>query len=107
MSDATPASSAGGTGSVFHLRLYVAGDAPNSAAAITNLRALCSTYLPEDQYRIEVVDVLQDPQRVLRDGVLITPLLVKLAPAPVCRVAGTLGDVGKVTHALGLDRGGA
>lgn len=85
----------------FKLRLYVAGNAPNSARAIANLRALCQEHLAE-LHEIEIVDVLREPQRALADHVLMTPLLVKLSPAPVCKIVGNLSESRPVLEALGL-----
>jgi circadian clock protein KaiB len=85
----------------FTFRLYVAGDAPNSAQAVTNLSALCRELLPE-RHEIEVVDVLRDPKRALADGVLITPLLVKLTPAPIRKIVGSLSKREPLLQALGL-----
>jgi len=45
----------------FKLRLYVAGEAQNSAQAVTNLSAICATYLP-GRCDIEVIDVFREPQ---------------------------------------------
>jgi circadian clock protein KaiB len=85
----------------FTFRLYVAGDAPNSAQAIANLGALCRELLPE-RHEIEVVDVLRDPQRALADGVLLTPMLVKLTPAPIRKIVGSLNKREPLLQALGL-----
>lgn len=82
------------------LRLYVASDSPDSAVAIANLRAL----FPEDAgARIEIVDVHRDPARAERDGVLVTPTLVKLAPAPRCRVLGNLRNRAALLRLVGLE----
>ena len=86
----------------FKFRLYVAGDAPNSAQARANLTALCRVHLP-DRHEIEVVDVLREPKRALADGILMTPTLVKLAPSPVRRIVGTLSQTQPVLQALGLE----
>ena len=86
----------------FRLRLYVAGDTQNSAQARANLEAICREYLP-DRHHIEVVDVILQPKRALADGVLMTPMLVKLAPAPVQRIVGTLSHTLTVLQVLGLD----
>jgi circadian clock protein KaiB len=86
----------------FKFRLYVAGDAQNSAQAITNLVALCRAHLPE-RHSIEVVDVFQEPKRALSDGIFMTPTLVKLAPAPVRRIVGTLSQTEPVLQALGFE----
>jgi len=73
----------------FRFRLYVAGEGPNSTRAIANLGALCREHLPE-RHEIEVVDVLCEQRRALADGVMMTPLLVKLSPAPIRKITGTL-----------------
>jgi len=85
----------------FKFRLYVAGDGPNSAQAVANLEALCREHLPE-RHEIEVVDVLREPRRALADLVMLTPLLVKLSPAPIRKITGTLSRREPVLQALGL-----
>ena len=82
-------------------RLYVAGDAQNSAQAIANLVALCHENIP-DRHEIEIVDVLREPRRALTDGIFMTPMLVKLAPGPVRRIIGTLSQTQSVLDTCGL-----
>jgi len=86
---------------IVKLRLYIAGDGPNSLLAVANLHALCREHLP-DQFSIQVVDVLLDPKRALADGVFLTPTLVKLSPGPIRKIVGTLSDAFPVLVALGL-----
>ncbi len=86
---------------MFKLRLYVAGDALNSAQALANLTALCRAHLP-DRHEIEVVDVFKEPKRALIDGIFMTPTLVKFAPSPVRMIVGTLSETQTVLQALGL-----
>jgi len=89
-------------GAKFSFRLYVAGDAQNSAQAVANLTALCRAYL-KDQHLIEVVNVFKQPNRALADGILMTPTLLKLAPTPAPqRIVGTLSQTEPVLQALGL-----
>jgi circadian clock protein KaiB len=88
--------------SLFKFRLYVAGDAPNSTLAVTNLLALCRAYLPE-RHEIEIIDVLREPRMALANGILMTPTLVKLAPAPERQIIGTLSQLEAVLLALGLE----
>jgi hypothetical protein len=45
-------------GDFFILRLYIAGQTPNSIAAIANLKKICEDKL-QGKYRIEVVDLLE------------------------------------------------
>ena len=86
------------------MRLYIAGKAPNSVKAITNLEAICRRYL-KDGYKLEIVDVCEHPRRALTDGVVVTPSLAKLSPAPASNVIGNLSDTGSVLAALGLHAG--
>jgi circadian clock protein KaiB len=90
----------------FKFRLYVAGDAQNSAQALANLSALCRAHLP-NRHRIEVVDVFQEPKRALADGIFMTPTLVRLAPVPVRIIVGTLSRTQTVLQALGLETNAA
>jgi circadian clock protein KaiB len=83
------------------VRLYVAGDSPNSVNAARNLRALLAQH-PSLEANLEIVDVLKAPEVALRDGVLVTPMLVKLAPLPERRVCGSLKDTEALMAALGL-----
>jgi circadian clock protein KaiB len=86
---------------VVTLRLYVAGRAPNSVKAIANLEAICHQHL-KGGYHLEIVDVCEQPQRALADGIVVTPSLAKVSPAPVSNVIGNLSDTGSVLAALGL-----
>lgn len=86
----------------FSFRLYVTGNAPNSERAIANLSDMCRRHLP-DRHKIEIVDLLRDPQRALSDGVFLTPTLVKLSPGPELRVVGSLSDISPILASLGLN----
>jgi circadian clock protein KaiB len=87
---------------LIELRLYVAGESPNSMRAIANLKALCEDRLP-GRHHLEVVDVLEQPWRPREDGILVTPTLVKVAPTPLQRIIGDLNDRTHVLRALGLE----
>lgn len=86
---------------MYKFRLYVAGNAQNSAQAVANLNALCREQLP-DHHTIEIVDVFREPERALADGIFMTPTLVKLTPSPPSRIVGTLSQMQPVMLALGL-----
>jgi circadian clock protein KaiB len=87
---------------IFKFRLYVAGEAANSAEAVVNLTALCGECLPQ-RHEIELIDVFKEPERALTDGIYMTPTLVKLTPPPVCRIVGTLSEPLTVLRALGIE----
>lgn len=83
------------------LRLYVADNAPNSTRAIANLAAICKRYLG-DQFELEIIDVLEQPQRAMADGIIVTPSLIRVSPSRSAKIVGNLSDTGSVLHALGL-----
>ena len=83
------------------LRLYVAGDGPNSVAARSNLRRILAACDPAT-YTLEIVDCLRHPMRALQEGVLVTPTLCRLEPAPTRTIVGSLSDQARVVEALGL-----
>lgn len=86
---------------MFKFRLYVAGETLNSSQAVSNLTALCLTYLP-GQHEIELVDVLRNPKRALKDQIFMTPTLVKFAPFPTGKIIGTLNQTQLLLQALGI-----
>lgn len=81
------------------LRLYVAGNAPNSLRAIENAKAICEEHCAVG-HELEIVDLLVHPRRALADGIIVTPTLVKLLPLPVQRVIGNLSDTHQVLLTL-------
>ena len=75
----------------WELRLYVAGQSPKSAAAILNLKKLCETHLAGN-YRIEVVDLLENPRLSVDDQIVALPTLVRKLPTPMRKIIGDLSD---------------
>ena len=83
------------------LRLYTAGDAPNSSMARANLRRLLDRLAPVE-YSLEIIDCFEEPLRALEDGVLVTPTLVRLQPEPRRVIVGSLSAAEQVAQALDL-----
>lgn len=82
------------------LRLYIAGNAPNSLLAVANLKTICDEYFATGCV-VETIDLLVHPGRALADSIIVTPTLVKVYPLPVKKVIGTLSDTDQVRVALG------
>jgi circadian clock protein KaiB len=82
------------------LRLYVAGNAPNSVQAIANARAICDEHFTSG-HELEIVDLLEYPMRGLADGIIVTPTLLRVSPLPIQRMVGNLSDTNRVVLALG------
>jgi circadian clock protein KaiB len=81
------------------LRLYIAGNAPNSLIAMANVKAICGAHFAA-VHELEIVDLLKHPRRALADGIIVTPTLLKLLPLPVQRVIGDLSDTSQVLLTL-------
>ena len=80
--------------------LFVAGDSPNSRAAIANLnRALASLDLAVTS--VEIVDVYEHPDFTAQARVMVTPALVRRSD-PRSRILGDLSVPGQVADFLQL-----
>ena len=88
------------TDDIFDLRLYVAGQTPKAIRAFTNLQRICDEHL-EGRYRIEVIDLLKDPQLGRGDQILALPTLVRRLPEPIKKIIGDLSNTERVL--VGLD----
>ena len=90
-----------GADGLYELRLYVAGQTPRSVAAFNNLKRLCEEHLP-GRYRVEVVDLLENPRLAKDDQIVAIPTLVRKLPAPVRKVIGDLSDTERALVGLQL-----
>jgi circadian clock protein KaiC len=84
----------------YQLRLYVAGQTARAQSALRNLEAVCETHL-RGKYRIEVVDLLVNPQLARGDQIIAVPTLVRQLPPPMKKIIGDLSNVERVL--VGLD----
>ena len=85
---------------VWELRLYVAGQTPKSIQAFANLKRICEEYLA-GKYRIEVIDLMENPQLAQGDQILAVPTLVRKLPPPIKKIIGDLSNTKQVL--VGLD----
>jgi circadian clock protein KaiB len=90
----------------YNLRLYVAGQTPKSITALANLKTICEDHLA-GRYRIEVIDLLQQPQLAAGDQILAVPTLVRRLPEPLKKIIGNLSDRERVLVGLDLRPDGA
>jgi len=83
------------------LRLYVAGQTRNSIKAFANLRRICEEHL-EGRHRIELIDLLENPQLAKEHQILAAPTLVRRLPPPVKKIIGDLSKTERVLAGLDL-----
>ena len=86
---------------IWELRLYVIGRSPKCVRAIENLQVACEQHLA-GRYRIEVVDLLENPRLAVDDQILAVPTLVRKLPPPIRKIVGDLSDTDRL-----LDRAAA
>ncbi len=84
----------------FLLRLYITGNSVLSQQAIANIYRICRDEL-NNQYNVEIIDVLEQPQRAEAEKIMVTPTLIKQLPPPLQRIIGDMSNTEKVL--MGLD----
>ena len=102
---ATRRTTKGARGNFWELRLYIAGQTPNSIAAIANLKKICEDQL-KGKYRIEVIDLLKKPQLAKGDQIVAIPTLEIKLPHQVQKIIGDLSNTDRVLVGLALQQVG-
>lgn len=85
----------------WELRLYIAGQTPNSVLALKNINKYCKEYL-DGMYSIEVIDLLKNPQLAEGDQIFAIPTLVRKVPQPLRKIIGDLSNKEKVLVGLNI-----
>jgi len=84
----------------YQMRLFVAGNEPNSAIAQNNIEEICSAHL-KGNFQLDVIDVFEDFTAAIQESILVTPALVIDKPKQMT-IFGNLQDKAKVLAALEL-----
>jgi circadian clock protein KaiB len=87
------------------LRLYVAGNSISSRKAERNLQNLRAS-LNSDVWRIEIIDVLRQPELAEQAGVIATPTLSYERSSRARRIIGDLSDTKRILEFLGIETKG-
>jgi len=82
-------------------RLYVEGETLETTAALANMKKICTKHL-RGRYRIEVIDLLVQPELAKNDQILAAPTLVRKLPEPEKRIIGDLSDTKRLLVCLDL-----
>jgi len=89
----------GGNGDSYVLRLFVNGTTPTALRAIRNMESICEQHL-QGRYKLEVIDISQQPSRLQEEQIIASPTLIKQLPSPLRRLVGDMSNTEKVL--LGL-----
>ncbi|TDQ29306.1 circadian clock KaiB family protein [Zeaxanthinibacter enoshimensis] len=85
----------------WELRLYIAGQTPKSVVALENITKYCKKHLI-DNYNIEIIDLLENPQLAEGDQIFAIPTLVRRVPEPLRKIIGDLSNEEKVLVGLNI-----
>ena len=88
-------------GGVIELRLYVAGQTASCVRAVDNLTRLCEEHLA-GQYRVELIDLTENPALARGDEIIAVPTLVRTFPPPPRKIIGDLSHTERVLAELRL-----
>jgi circadian clock protein KaiB len=84
---------------LWELQLYVAGQTPKSVKAFANLKKICEEHLA-GHYRIEVIDLIDNPRMARDDQIVAIPTLVRKLPEPMRTIIGDLANTERVLKGL-------
>ena len=84
--------------------LFVAGENDSTAELMLAIGRILDAKFNED-YDLEVIDVLSHPERAAEEQILITPTLILKLPATERRLFGDLTDAERVHLILDLADG--
>jgi len=85
----------------YELRLFVAGLSPRSTAATINIKKICEENL-KGHYKLEVIDIYQQPGLAKNGQILAAPTLLKMRPFPVKKLIGDFSNTNRVLIGLNL-----
>ena len=85
----------------YAFKLYVVEDTANGMQAISNLKEI-TELIPKGQCKVEVIDILKNPEIAIKDHIIATPTLIKAYPYPPRRVIGDLSNLDNVIFGLEL-----
>ena len=85
----------------WEFKFYVAGQTEKSLT-VADLLKSCLDDMLENQYSLEVIDLLLNPELAVVDNIFATPTFLKTEPLPIMSVIGNLNNRQKMTDWLNL-----
>lgn len=84
---------------MYFLKMYI-------ASASRRIKAISSGLIRELEketgslFQLEVINVLESPDRAVADNVMATPTIIRELPLPAIRVTGNFADMQKIVAQL-------
>lgn len=71
------------------LRLYIIEKSASYFDTVSKLYILLDTEL-DNHYKLDVIDILKNPELTVEEGILASPTLVRVKPLPSKRIVGRI-----------------
>jgi circadian clock protein KaiB len=85
----------------YQFKIYVVEKNPSSKDLIKRIKTIFNNAL-SNNYTLEVVDILKNPEVAVRDNILASPTLIMEHPLPAKRVIGDISDENTLISMLNL-----
>ncbi len=89
--------------SKYKLKLYIVENTSSSNELVEKLTVLFNNALNDD-YKLQVIDIVKNPELAVSDNIIATPTLILEAPVPERRIMGNVGDEKSILIGLNLIR---
>ncbi|WP_313951656.1 circadian clock KaiB family protein [Accumulibacter sp.] len=85
------------------LTLYVAGVNDEIRQQVATLGRTMDAEVGTGHWVLDVVDVLEEPEKALQGDVFATPTLVRIVPLPVLKLLGGIAQSEKILSIIASD----
>jgi Tfp pilus assembly protein PilP len=80
----------------YHFTLFVAGNDTQAKALAATIELTFAECIDPLQYHLEIIDVIELPEKALEKNVFATPTLLREMPLPVLKLIGDVAQTQKV-----------
>jgi len=87
--------------STYSLKLFIAGNEPNSVKAKEIVQQICETYL-RDKFNLDIIDVYEDYKAALDHKIMVVPALIVHSTQIKTTIVGSLNNPENLVKKLGL-----
>lgn len=86
--------------SKLQFKIYIAGLNPRNKELVATFNRACAARLPNNHYRVDVVDITKHTAEAEKNKILATPTVIREKPMPQKRTIGEFKEITKAMLAL-------
>jgi circadian clock protein KaiB len=76
-------------GKQIELKLYIIEKSSTYFETVSKLYILLDSQL-DNRYKLDIIDILKNPEMTVEDGILASPTLIRVKPHPTKRIVGRI-----------------